>query len=112
MSSSRRSEPEPDPSPLVGSRTLGEAFGAREALALGLARHVAERGELGAAFEGLIAALLAKPAEAMRLTQKLLRAADRDEVIKRMGVENGHFSERLGSDEVKQAIASFFAKRS
>ena len=91
---------------------LGEAFGAREALALGLASHVAERGELGAAFEGLIAALLAKPAEAMRLTQKLLRAADRDEVIKRMGVENGHFSERLGSDEVKQAIASFFAKRS
>jgi hypothetical protein len=28
-----------------------------------------------------------------------------------MTLENGHFSERLTSDEVKQASASFFAKR-
>lgn len=90
---------------------LGEPFGAREAMQLGLASHVTAKGELSAAYDRLVAALLAKPAKAMRLTQKLLRAADRDEVVERMGVENGHFSERLGSDEVKQAIATFFAKR-
>jgi hypothetical protein len=46
------------------------------------------------------------------LTQRLLRSADRDEVKKRIGIEGGHFSERLQSDEIKQAIASFFAARS
>jgi hypothetical protein len=28
-----------------------------------------------------------------------------------MELENGHFAERLQSDEVKQAIAAFFAAR-
>ena len=59
----------------------------------------------------LVAALLAKPAEAMRLTQKLLRRADRDEVLQRMELENGHFAERLTSDEVRDAITAFFAAR-
>ena len=30
---------------------------------------------------------------------------------RRMAVENGHFSERLQSDEVRDAITAFFAKR-
>jgi chromosome condensin MukBEF ATPase and DNA-binding subunit MukB len=47
----------------------------------------------------------------MRLTQALLRRSDRGEVIDRMELENGHFGERLTSDEVKQAITSFFAAR-
>ena len=32
-------------------------------------------------------------------------------ILERMDLENGHFAERLASDEVKQAIAGFFAKR-
>ena len=90
---------------------LGEPFGASEALAMGLARHVAPNGALGVARDRLVAALLAKPAEAMRLTQKLLRRADRDEVLQRMELENGHFAERLTSDEVRDAITAFFAAR-
>jgi len=90
---------------------LGEPFGADEALALGIASHVVEKGELSAALEKVVAALLAKPAEAMRLTQALLRHADRAEVLGRMELENGHFSERLTSDEVRDAIAAFFAAR-
>ena len=90
---------------------LGEPFGADAALAMGLASHVAAKGELAATFDTLVAALLAKPAEAMRLTQKLLRRADRDEVIVRMELENGHFAERLSSDEVRDAISAFFAAR-
>ena len=90
---------------------LGEPFGATEALAMGLASHVAPKGSLGVASEKLVAALLAKPAEAMRLTQKLLRRADRDEVVQRMELENGHFAERLTSAEVRDAITAFFAAR-
>ena len=90
---------------------LGEPFGATEALAMGLASHVAPKGSLGAARDKLVAALLAKPAEAMRLTQKLLRRADRDEVVQRMELENGHFAERLTSAEVRDAITAFFAAR-
>ncbi len=90
---------------------LGEPFGARAALEMGLASHVAGKGELGAALDHLVTQLLAKPVEAMRLTQALLRRADRSEVIERMELENGHFSERLTSDEVRDAITAFFAAR-
>ena len=90
---------------------LGEPFGADQALALGIASHVVDKGQLAAALDRLVTALLAKPAEAMRLTQSLLRRADRSDVIDRMELENGHFGERLTSDEVRQAITSFFAAR-
>ena len=90
---------------------LGEPFGASAAHGMGLASHVAPSGGLDAGFEQIRQALLAKPVQALRLTQKLLRADDRAEVLDRMTIENGHFSERLSSDEVKQAIAAFFAKR-
>jgi enoyl-CoA hydratase/carnithine racemase len=90
---------------------LGEPFGADQAMALGLASHVVEHGNLAAALDKIVAALLAKPAEALRLTQALLRRSDRPEVLERIELENGHFGERLTSDEVKQAITSFFAAR-
>ena len=90
---------------------LGEPFGAEEALAMGLASHVVSKGELGTALSRVTTTLLAKPAEALRLTQSLLRQADRDQVLDRMQQENGHFSERLTSAEVREAIAAFFAAR-
>ena len=91
---------------------LGEPFGATEALAMGLASHVVAKGKLAGALERVTTALLAKPAEALRLTQRLLRKGDRDAVLERMALENDHFSERLTSDEVKQAITDFFKERS
>ena len=90
---------------------LGERFGADEALDMGLAGHKVPAGQLKTALDKLVAALLAKPPEALRQTQALLRREATDEILARMELENGHFSERLGSDEVKQAIASFFAAR-
>ncbi len=90
---------------------LGEPFDAGQALAMGLASHVVAKGELGGALDKMVAALLAKPAQAMRMTQALLRRSDRAEVIERMELENGHFGERLTSDEVRGAITSFFAAR-
>jgi enoyl-CoA hydratase/carnithine racemase len=90
---------------------LGEPFGPAEAVEMGLASHAVPQGRLKAALEGLTAQLLAKPPEALRQTQKLLRKEDTDEILQRMELENGHFGERLQSDEVKQAITAFFAAR-
>jgi enoyl-CoA hydratase/carnithine racemase len=90
---------------------LGEPFGAGEAFEMGLASHVVPQGRLGNALADLTAALLAKPPEALRKTQALLRQTDSDEILERMALENGHFAERLESDEVKQAIMAFFAAR-
>jgi enoyl-CoA hydratase/carnithine racemase len=78
---------------------------------MGLASHSVPKGGLKAALEGLVAQLLAKPPEALRQTQKLLRRQDIGEILERMELENGHFGERLQSDEVKGAIAAFFASR-
>ncbi len=90
---------------------LGEPFDADRALVLGIASHVVAKGELDASLAKVVAALLAKPAEPLRLTQALLRRSDRAEVIERMELENGHFAERLASDEVRNAIAAFFSAR-
>src|SRR4030095_13690057 len=90
---------------------LGEAFGPEEALEFGLVSHIAEPGRLQAMREGVVAALRAKPAEALRLTQRLLRRGQAEELLERMALENGHFSERLTSSEVRDAITAFFAAR-
>jgi enoyl-CoA hydratase/carnithine racemase len=90
---------------------LGEPFGVSEALQMGLASHSVPKGQLTAALRELVAQLMSKPPEALRQTQALLRREDTDEILARMELENGHFGERLQSDEVKQAIAAFFAAR-
>jgi enoyl-CoA hydratase/carnithine racemase len=89
---------------------LGEPFGVEEAREFGLVSHVVAGG-LDQALEGVVAALLAKPKEALRLTQGLLRRACEEEVLERMGLENGHFSERLTSPEVRDAITAFFERK-
>ncbi len=91
---------------------LGEPFGPDEALDFGLVSHVASAGQLDLTMDRITTALRAKPAEALRLTQRLLRREQTDEVLERMELENDHFSERLRSDEVKDAITRFFASRS
>ena len=90
---------------------LGEPFGAEEALSMGLASHVVPAGGLTVALERTVAALLAKPPEALRQTQRLLRKVETEEILARMELDNGHFSERLTSDEVRDAITAFFAAR-
>jgi enoyl-CoA hydratase/carnithine racemase len=90
---------------------LGEPFGAADAEQFGLVSHVVPKGGIEAALARIVAALLAKPPEALRLTQALLRREDKDVLLDRIELENGHFGERLASDEVKQAVAAFFAAR-
>jgi len=91
---------------------LAEPFGADEALAIGLVSHRAAPGGLVAKLDEIVKALLAKPPEALRLTQRLLRTGTQDEILTRMKLESSMFAERLTSAEVKEAISAFFAKRS
>jgi enoyl-CoA hydratase/carnithine racemase len=90
---------------------LCEPFGADEAEAIGLVSHRAAAGVLDEKLRDVVGRLLAKPPEALRLTQQLLRRGGREEILQRMELENSAFAERLTSDEVKQAITAFFAKR-
>ncbi len=90
---------------------LAEPFGSEEALAMGLISHRAEAGQLAERADAIAAALLAKPAEALRETQRLLRAEAREEILERMQLESRAFAERLQSQEVRDAIAAFFAAR-
>lgn len=90
---------------------LGEPFGSAEALDAGIVSHVVPDGELSGALAALTTALLAKPAEALRVTQRLLRRGTADEVLERIEVETAHFAERLQSDEVKDAISAFFERK-
>lgn len=91
---------------------LGESFGATQAKDWGIVSHVVPSGGLEETLAGVVATLLSRPPEALRLTQRLLRAADREAVGERIAVEGRHFGERLQSEEIKQAIAAFFAARS
>lgn len=97
----------------VAARTLllGDSFSAEEARQWGIVSHVVANSSLENELDGVVGTLLSRPPEALRLTQRLLRAADRAEVHERISVESGHFGERLQSDEIKQAIAAFFAAR-
>ena len=90
---------------------LGEPFGVDEALAIGLISHRAEPGTLDEALSQVVSALLAKPPEALRQTQRLLRYATREEMLERMRLEGALFADRLASPEVKEAISAFFEKR-
>src|SRR5437764_10863551 len=83
---------------------LCELFGVEEAEAIGVVSHRAPAGAVGEQLEEVVARLLAKPPEALRQTQKLLRHGTREEILERMELENSAFAERLASAEVKQAI--------
>ena len=90
---------------------LGEPFTVDEAERYGLVSHQASAGGLEERLEAVVANLLSKPPQALRLTQSLLRGSEHDDVLQRMDLENGHFSERLKSDEVRDAITRFFSAR-
>src|SRR3954471_9685219 len=90
---------------------LGEAFGVDEAMEIGLVSHRSKPGQLTETMANVVVRLLAKPAGALRQTQRLLRAGSRDEILERMRLEGEVFAERLASSEAKDAISAFFEKR-
>ena len=63
---------------------LGESFGVDEAMDTGLVSHKASAGQLTEALADVVVRLLAKPAGALRDTQRLLRTGAREEILERM----------------------------
>ena len=90
---------------------LCEPFGVDEAEALGLISHRVAQGALAGALASILEMLLAKPGEALRETQRLLRDGQSAEILERMALESRKFTQRLASAEVKEAITAFFEKR-
>jgi enoyl-CoA hydratase/carnithine racemase len=90
---------------------LGEPFGVDEAQAFGLVSHRSGPNELETRLNEIVERLLAKPPEALRETQRLLRRGAREEILERMQLEGSVFAERLKSPEVKKAITAFFSGR-
>jgi enoyl-CoA hydratase/carnithine racemase len=104
---------------LVGRRRaaawllLAEPFGAVEARELGVVSHIVEDGTSDEALESMTRKLLSKPAEALQLTQDLLKGTSSEaDILDRMNAEGAHFTGRLQSQEVKDAITAFFQSRS
>jgi enoyl-CoA hydratase/carnithine racemase len=90
---------------------LAEPFEVEAALEMGLISHRVGKGELNNALKSVLEALLAKPSDALRATQRLLRHETRAGITERMKLESSLFEERLKSHEVKEAITAFFEKR-
>ena len=90
---------------------LGEAFGAEEAYDMGLVSKVVPVAELGDLAHGQAAKLVALPASSLRVTKRLMKAAQTDAINARMQEENRHFGEMLMAQEAKEAFTSFFEKR-
>lgn len=88
---------------------LCEPLLGKDAVAAGVANAALPAGEVETRARAAARALAKKPAEALRLTKRLLR--DREPLLARMREESALFAERLQSDEARQAFAAFLTKR-
>jgi enoyl-CoA hydratase/carnithine racemase len=89
---------------------LGEPIDAATAREIGIANRVVAADALMATAGGLAAKLAAQPPTALLLTKALLKTGSA-EIAARMDEEGRLFTERLQSDELKEAVAAFFEKR-
>ena len=89
---------------------LGKPFGAQEALAMGFVNEVVAADQLDEQVNKVLAQLIAKPKEAMRLTKSLMKS-DSQAVQAHMDNEIDIFFERLTSEPAREAFAAFLEKR-
>ncbi|MGH6813100.1 MAG: enoyl-CoA hydratase-related protein [Methylocella sp.] len=88
---------------------LGEAFGAEEAVRLGLANAIVPARELRAFAIERAARLAAKPRAAIAATRGLMRG-DAKEILARIEDEARLFSAAMRSEEARHAFAAFLGK--
>lgn len=88
---------------------LGEAVGAQDALAWGLANKVVPLAELKATAEELAARLAKQPLGALVATKRLMR--DAEAIGRRMEDESAEFARRLASPEAAEAFRAFAERR-
>ena len=90
---------------------LGEAFGAQEAMEMGIVNRVLPAGELFGFVDGQLAKLVALPAASLRATKRLMKSGLRTVVAQRMTEEGDQFRAMLGSPEAREAFTAFLQKR-
>lgn len=89
---------------------LGEGLSAERAKAAGLIYDVVPEDTLEAAVLTAAEAVAAKPPQALKIARDLMRAP-REAVVARIREEGEHFSERLKSDEARQAFMAFMSRK-
>ncbi|RCS23405.1 crotonase/enoyl-CoA hydratase family protein [Phyllobacterium salinisoli] len=89
---------------------LGEGFSAEAAKEAGLVHRIVEPAGLEPAVLEAAQAIAARPPQAMQLTKALLRTPD-EPAGERIAREAKHFAERLGSQEAREAVAAFLARK-
>ncbi|PRD45691.1 enoyl-CoA hydratase [Phyllobacterium phragmitis] len=89
---------------------LGEGFSAEAAKEAGLVYRIVEPAELEPAVLEAAQAIATRPPEAMQLTKALLRASD-ETIGERISREAKHFAERLTSQEAREAVTKFLARK-
>jgi enoyl-CoA hydratase/carnithine racemase len=90
---------------------FGEPFSAQEAFEMGLIAKVLPQDELLPFANAQAAKLAALPASSLRTTKRLLKAAQTNAIMARMGEENKFFGAMLLAPEAKEAFTAFFEKR-
>ena len=90
---------------------LGEPFGAQKAKEIGLVTEVVPEDRLFDTAMAQAKKLAGKPAASLRLTKRLMKQGQMAAVAQQIKLESGHFGERLGSPEAKEAFSAFLEKR-
>jgi len=88
---------------------LGESVSGAEAVTLGLANKMLPQDEVLPAARAAAKALAQKPAGSILATKRLMR--DAAQLLARMDTEGAIFSERLKSDEAREALSAFAERR-
>ncbi|MEP0942688.1 MAG: crotonase/enoyl-CoA hydratase family protein [Rhizobiaceae bacterium] len=89
---------------------MGERFSAEKAERAGLVNEVIGSDDLEAHAMAAADQLANKPPEALAISRKLIRG-DRDEIVARIVEESEYFSQRLKSDEARNAFMAFMKKK-
>ena len=90
---------------------LGEAFGAEEALAIGLVNKVLLATELMAFANQQAQKLAALPSSSMRVTKQLMKSGMTAIIHAKMAEEGVHFKAMLKAPEAREAFTAFAQKR-
>ncbi|MGN6666905.1 MAG: enoyl-CoA hydratase [Trinickia sp.] len=90
---------------------LGEAFDAQEAHRMGIVNRLLPAGDVDAFAYAQAVKLAALPASSLRVTKRLMKGANGQEIAERMKEEVVHFSKMLLAPEAREAMMAFFQKR-
>ena len=89
---------------------LGERFDAERAERAGLINELVSSDQLESHALAVAERIANKPPEALAISRKLLRGS-REDVVARIIEESDHFSQRLKSDEARNAFMAFMQKK-